>query len=40
MLGGNFLLRAMRPWNRLPMEIMDAPSLEVSRSGWMGPWAA
>ena len=28
-----------RCWNRLPRVIVDDPSLEAFRSGWMGSWA-
>ena len=29
-----------RKWNRLPKDILCAPSLEALWSGWMGSWAA
>jgi len=32
--------RVVRCWHRLPREAVDAPALEVSRPGWMEPWAA
>ena len=31
-----FTLRVVKPWPRLPREVVDAPSLEHSRSGWTG----
>jgi len=31
-----FTMRAVRYWNRLPREIVAAPSLEVLRPVWMG----
>ena len=27
-------------WNRLPKEVVDAPSLEAFKAGWMWLWAA
>ena len=30
-----FTQRVMTHWNRLPKEVVDATSLEVSRPGWM-----
>ena len=30
-----FTMRMVRYWNRLLRQVVDAPSLEVSRSGWM-----
>jgi len=32
-------MRVVRHWHRLPREAVAAPSLAVSRSGWMGLWA-
>lgn len=33
MLGSNFSLRVVKSWNRLPREVMDAPSLEARLCG-------
>ena len=38
---GEFVtMRVVRCWHRLPREVVDGPSLEGSRPGWMGSWAA
>lgn len=29
-------VRMVRPWHNLPTEGMDAPSLELIKSSWMG----
>jgi len=34
-----FTQRVVTHWNRLPKEVVDAPSLD-SRPGWMWLWAA
>ena len=34
-----FTLRVVRHWKKLPRGAADAPSLEVSRPGWMRLWA-
>ena len=34
-----FTQRVVRPWNRLPKEVVDAPSLEAFKA-WMWLWAA
>jgi len=31
-----FTMRVVKPWNRLPKEVVDATSLETSRPGWTG----
>jgi len=31
-----FTMRMVRHWNRLPWEVVDAPSLETFTSGWTG----
>ena len=35
-----FTQRVVTHWNRLPKEVVDAPSLRHSRPGWMWLWAA
>jgi len=35
-----FTQRVMRHRHRLPREAVDAPSLQMSRLDWIGPWAA
>ena len=35
-----FTQRVVTHYNRLPKEVVDAPSLEASRPGWMWLWAA
>jgi len=32
----NFTMRVVKPWHKLPREVVDAPSLETLRPGWMG----
>jgi len=34
-----FPMKVGRHWNRLLREIVDDPSLQCSRPGWMGLWA-
>ena len=31
-----FTVRVVRHWNRLPSKAVDAPSLKLSKPGWMG----
>jgi len=31
-----FTMRVVKPWHRLPREMVHAPSLETFRSGWTG----
>jgi len=39
MLGENFQCECEEELEQAPWEAMDAPTLEASRTGWMGPWA-
>ena len=33
-----FTVRVVRHWNRLPKDVVNAPSLAVSRPGWTERW--
>ena len=35
-----FTQRVVMHWNRLPKEVVDAPSLKAFKPGWMWLWAA
>ena len=35
-----FTQRVVMHWNRLPKEVVDAPSLEAFKASWMWLWAA